>query len=1752
MFAMTHTPHKKTAEQPTTSPTGDKERAGPSPTSKTAVSSVRRCIGEGENAMIDPKPSTSVTQAHSQLISISPPMKAATKATNQPKPKQKPVPLTDPRLTTRRTSVDAPVAATKSSPAEKPKGKVQEGRVWLVKAKTHVTESRNLRGDLKEGLLTAVDKLYQLLKETAAELEEEKRKNGETKDKGKEEEGRKKDDKVEGKHQDSEAVDRRAQQEEMFRLLREQSAKIDQTNLELIKLRESVDHSQAVAATQRASYAQVVADQNRRQASDRSSLHSIVVTSRDEAEDSEEVLKQVRQAVNAKDGWVTVERVRRVKDRKVILGCRTIEERQKVQERLKSAGDRLLVEEMKNQDPMLALKDVLSYNSNDDVIAALRNQNGGVFHGLDKADDRVEFKFRRKARNPLMSHVVLRVSPQIYNRMMHNGTVHIDMQRVKVEDQSPLVQCSMCLAYGHGSPARGYTAAQANLQRKELATLELMIEASERKLAFALLQEPYVGGVRRMKGYRGARIFQNAAVGDGTVKAAIAVFNDDLDVIQCPKLTNNNIVVVRIRTAAWEIAAVSFYFEPDQPIEPYLEQLRTIREELGSTPLLLGGDSNAKSTWWGSTVEDHRGKELSGTLEESGLQVLNNGDTPTFDTVRGGRAYTSHVDITACTADLLDVVDNWRVDQTVTSSDHNTILFHIALRKSKGLKVERTTRLYNTKKADWDIFRRVLLEQKLANNITVETVNNILTKTDLESLVQKYTSCITVACKESMPAKKTKEVLGVPWWNDELARLKRVTTTFRRRIKNAAPHRRDIVVAQYLEKKEAYECQAKKAQIDSWKAFCEKQDREGLWEGIYRVIRRTTRRQEDLTLTKDGAFLNPVESVCLLAEVFYPKDLKETDNEDHRRTRMAAERVNEPRHDEQHDPPFTSLELRTAMGSFNPKKAPGADGFTADICSRAIAQDLDAFLALANKCLTLGCFPDTWKEATVVVLRKPGKEDYTNPKAYRPIGLLPVLGKILEKMIVARMKWHLVPRISTRQYGFMPQRSTEDALYTLVNHIQGKIKLKKLVTLVSLDIEGAFDSAWWPAIRVRLAEEKCPVNIRRLLDSYLDCRKVRVRYAGEECTRSTNKGCVQGSIGGPILWNILLDPLLRDLEDMGYYVQAFADDVVMLFDGDSGLEVSRQANAALAYVQQWGVRNKLRFAPHKTCAMVMTKKLRYDNPLLTMGGVNIEVSKEVKLLGVIIDEKLTFNTHVATQCKKALDIYKQLSKAAKVNWGLHPEVIRTIYIATVEPIIMYAAAAWAPASEKLGVRKLLSTVQRGFAQKLCKSYRTVSLHSALALAGILPLDLRIQEAAALYKARRGSPPPALGDRETESVIRFSEALHPAEHIDLEFMSLVDQQRVEQHNMQAVRIFTDGSKIEGKVGAALSVWNNEAETSSLKLALSAYCSVYQAELLAICKASGMILRRGEDSYGVYSDSRAALETIANHGSLHPLAVETRKNLRTALAQGKAVSLFWVKAHAGLPGNERADELAKEAALSLKRKPDYDKCPVSHVRKLLRDTTLDRWNSRYLDGDTASITKVFLPDAIQAYKFVRKIGPTGMLTQILTGHGGFSQYLNRFKCRDNPSCACDPAREETVVHLLTECPIHNRERFDLENRLDLTVNKENLHTLLRATEAGTVHIDLQNIRVADQSPLVQCTRCLGYGHSKRFCTESADVCSHCGGAHVSTDCAEKLAGGAPSCRNCQRAKAEQVQHNAFSSDCPVRRRWDALARSTVAYC
>lgn len=1168
-------------------------------------------------------------------------------------------------------------------------------------------------------------------------------------------------------------------------------------------------------------------------------------------------------------------------------------------------------------------------------------------------------------------------------------------------------------------------------------------------ISVALVQEPYVGGTGVMKQYPGTRVIQCSLNRQKPVKAAIVVFGDNLEVIHDPQLVTENVAAVLLKAGQLSFGVLSVYFEGDQEIEPYLTETQNTTQKLHTNNIIVGGDVNAWSLWWGSVSENHRGAAYNAFLNERELHILNTGQTPTFETYRGDRWCTSIVDVTACSLPLLGKVEDWRVERSLTTSDHNAITFSMRLEKALEPLRPISTRIYNTKKAKWSDFSTRFQTSLADNDITPVRVSNVTNPEDLESLISLYTHHIHRSCEVAIPKLGSpKHNAKPPWWTPSLDRLKKDAMTKKRRIRNAAENRRHFTIQDYVLAKNTYTAATMEAATAGWKEFCSKQDRESMWDGIYRVLRKTARRQDDALLRNTaGETLSPQHSADLLAETFYPDDSTDAEQPHHTALRKLAEEKN-PKGLAADDPPFTTAELEMVLQNQNPKKAPGPDGLTADICTAAINCDREVFLAIANRCLSLSHFPKQWKVAHVCILRKPGKDDYTSPKSYRPIGLLSVLGKIVEKLLVGRMQWHFLPTLHPNQYGFMPQRGTEDALYDLMGHIRAEIKAKKIVLLISLDIEGAFDNAWWPSLKKQMVAKNCPRNIYALVASYLEDRNIRVNYARATSEKGTTKGCVQGSIAGPTFWNLILDSLLHKMASMGVYCQAFADDVVLVFSDSTTGPLQQSANDTLEVVSEWGVQNKLRFAAHKTNAMVLTRKLKYTVPVLHMSGTRLNLVEHIKLLGLTIDSKLTFNAHVSATCKKAADIYKQLACAAKVTWGLNREIIRTIYVSVIEPIVMYAASAWAPAAEKLMTRNQFDSLQRGFAQKICKAYRTVSLTSALILSGLLPLDLRVIEAATLFKIRKGHSQEFIPlGHELECNVHHSQNPHPALLTTTEYVRLEDlaPETLETHQVIGPQIYTDGSKIEGKVGAALTWWEQGRESRFSTFGLEPHNTVFQSEMYALFRAVRMARESRAASVSILSDSRSSLDLLKRPSATHHLALEIKRSVREMREEGREVRLFWLRAHVGTAGNERADELAKEAALSTDT-ADYSKVPVSFVRRKIREGTIKKWQTRYESSSTGSVTKVFFPDVLAAKRTLREAVLTPVHVQVLTGHGGFSAYLHRFHLKDSPSCVCDPGCDETVWHLLFECPRFIQERMELEAKFEIQLGQSTLRTIM----------------------------------------------------------------------------------------------------------
>jgi hypothetical protein len=201
--------------------------------------------------------------------------------------------------------------------------------------------------------------------------------------------------------------------------------------------------------------------------------------------------------------------------------------------------------------------------------------------------------------------------------------------------------------------------------------------------------------------------------------------------------------------------------------------------------------------------------------------------------------------------------------------------------------------------------------------------------------------------------------------------------------------------------------------------------------------------------TTGPAAENPKDKAQIFREKFFPSELK---------TVPLHHPTDPPPRQPRHWEAITMEEVTKALATAANNSAPGLSRIGYKLLKWAHAARPDVIPELLTRCLFSGTHP--WKQATVVMLNKPKKPDYSIPKAYRPIALMECAGKLLEKIVAKRInadiqEFDLLPMM---QYGSRPQHNTMDAVATLVHKIQGTLHTGPVGALILFDISSFFDS----------------------------------------------------------------------------------------------------------------------------------------------------------------------------------------------------------------------------------------------------------------------------------------------------------------------------------------------------------------------------------------------------------------------------------------------------------------------------------------------------------------------------------------------------------------------------------------------------------------------------------------------------------------------------------------------------------------------
>ena len=345
---------------------------------------------------------------------------------------------------------------------------------------------------------------------------------------------------------------------------------------------------------------------------------------------------------------------------------------------------------------------------------------------------------------------------------------------------------------------------------------------------------------------------------------------------------------------------------------------------------------------------------------------------------------------------------------------------------------------------------------------------------------------------------------------------------------------------------------------------------------------------------------------------------------------------------------------------------------------------LTLLCVLFNLCLATNTW--VWQEAEVIFLKKEGKDSYAKPGAYRPISISAYIGKILEKIIAQRyVKFLKVNGYwDSDQEGFTKLRNTIRYLNRLHLGITEDIQAKRTCLCLFIDFEKAFDSVWKKGLLMKLRNLGVKGNIWSLTDEFLHSRKVTLNINGEKgrIRESADVGLPQGSALSPILFKIFLMDFLAELENRTEITKLkFADDGTIKATATSTPQCISIMEEILCSVSKWTkkwrmVINCQKNKTEMVCFSTAENNCEIIPEKFSIEDKEIRVVSETKVLGLVIDNKLSYKPHSELVLKKLNWKWHQITTYCNRNTGLNQRVlvnlIRTLFTRGVQKVLSLA------------------------------------------------------------------------------------------------------------------------------------------------------------------------------------------------------------------------------------------------------------------------------------------------------------------------------------------------------------------------------------------------------------------------------------------------------------------------------------------------
>lgn len=768
------------------------------------------------------------------------------------------------------------------------------------------------------------------------------------------------------------------------------------------------------------------------------------------------------------------------------------------------------------------------------------------------------------------------------------------------------------------------------------------------------------------------------------------------DTLRCERIVldtgDMESTAVRIhRSNGTSVTVISLYSRPCTGLGD--TDFSSILELSSRSDVLIGGDLNAKHPHWGGTVTNTNGRSLYDIL--LGCPDLDTccTDGPT----RVSRTAESYIDIFVASPGLLDGSAHRNMARVLDfESDHNAI--EVLLNRG-GLAERDPATMYDFDKIDGRKLNLVL-SRNIADHCL--PLDRNVTRGEIDHCVGIVGESFRVAMDEAIP-KRREFKRGLPPLPPFILNFIREKKRLRRILHRTLNFERyGVLRAQIANLDNIIQGAIAEFERDHWAGYLQR----------IRVDNKTFRKVKGAAglLTRDAIpHLTNGDTIAtddamkadLLAEKFFHAHNGNHDLlDDALVARIADETVelgdsapqlafgSDVRADGTSSGGYVPWLVRPEQIGMTLKHRPnkrscGLDGIPDIVLRRTTSAIWTILAVIFNHCINLGYFPNLWKRALVVPIRKAGA-DPRLCDGYRPISLLSPLGKLLETFIMSPIRDKLFNDglLLPNQFGFIRGHSTSHALTVLSDYVARGLNKRHVTIAASLDFAKAFDTAWHDGILHKLMAMGFDSYICRMVCSFLKGRTFSVRVGDAQSSgRLVPAGVPQGSILGPILYNVYVSDIPRPAD--GDLLLIYADDTLVASSGARAGNVNRRLNEYLAalfgFFTKWGIR--LNVAKTKGIIFKGKRKFLYPNsrqfvPTLSVGGSSIAITDEMKYLGVIFSGKFEFCRHVDHMLCKVKRAFAMYIGLLHNRGGLDPSVKLLIYKQIIRPLLSYAFPAW--------------------------------------------------------------------------------------------------------------------------------------------------------------------------------------------------------------------------------------------------------------------------------------------------------------------------------------------------------------------------------------------------------------------------------------------------------------------------------------------